>query len=84
MLCLLLTFRQANLGAARIPERALGDAAGDTVVSLDGSVERAIKRLGISLEILGARLDNVDEAERKGLWNMSAVTFSKCGRCSGR
>ena len=76
---LLLTFLQANLGAARIPERALGDAAGDTVVSLDGSVERAIERLGISLEILGARLDHVDEAESEGLWNVSAVLFSICG-----
>jgi hypothetical protein len=76
---LLLTFSQANLGAAGIPERALGDAAGDTVVGLDGSVERAIKRLSIGLEILGARLNNVDEAESEGLWNVSAVVFSICG-----
>ena len=69
---LLLTCSRANLGAARIPERALGDAAGDTIVGLNGSLERAIKRLSISLEILGARLDNVNEAESEGLWNVSA------------
>ena len=69
---LLLTCSRANLSAARIPERALGDAAGDTIVGLNGSLERAIKRLSISLEILGARLDNVDEAESEGLWNVSA------------
>ena len=74
---LLLTISRANLGAARIPERALGDAAGDTIVGLDGSLERAIKRLGVSLEILGTRLDKVDEAECDGLGNKSAVAYSK-------
>jgi hypothetical protein len=77
-----LTFSLVNLGsnlAARIPERALGDTAGDTVVSLDGSVERAIEGLGISLNILGTRLNNVNEAESEGLWKASVVAFSICG-----
>ena len=69
---LLLTCSRANLSAARIPERALGNAVSNTAVCCDGSVERAIERLGISLEVLGARLDNVDEAESELLWNVSA------------
>lgn len=64
------TFLQADLGsdlAARVPERALGEALGDTAVCVDASLERTIERFSISLKVLGTGLDKVDEAERDGL-----------------